>query len=207
VPLAPPEHTPIGARLRERTQPLAPDDAAYGYAHAYLCEAIGRMLAQLADVFDPDGDVPPLAPILDPVLCPTWALPWLAQFLGVQLPSGVSDAQARGMIQDVAGFKRGTVAAMRAVVLPLLTGTKTLWLRERNLGDAYALDVVTLTGETPSQAAVLSALLSQKPGGIVLTYRAVASWDYAQMGVEGGTYAFQSTQYLSYQKLSEHTKG
>src|SRR4051794_9038733 len=101
-----PTHTPLGARLRERTQPLAPDDASYGYAHAHLCEALGRMLEQVAEVFDPEGDVPPLAPILDVELCPAWALPWLAQLVGVVLPYGVGDDEARTYIRDVAGFER-----------------------------------------------------------------------------------------------------
>src|SRR5262245_55185049 len=132
-----PQHTPTGARLRERTQPLAPDDERYGYAHAHLCEAIGRMLEQVAEVYDPDGDVPPLAPILSPDLCPTWALPWLAQLVGVQLPKGIDDAHARDMIRHVAGFQRGTPAAIKAAVSLTLTGdSPTVWFRERD-GSAY----------------------------------------------------------------------
>jgi hypothetical protein len=92
--MAEPVLSPVGARLRERTQPLAPDDGSYGWAHAHLCEAIGLMLEQVAEVFDPEGDVPPLAPILDPELCPDWALPWLAQFVGVAIPPGTPPEDA-----------------------------------------------------------------------------------------------------------------
>ncbi len=198
-----PDHTPIGARLRERTQPLAPDDESYGWAHAFLCEAIGRMYKQVAEVFDPEGDAPPLAPILDPELCPAWALPWLAQLVGVQLPAGTPEDTARAMIVARQGFQRGTPAAMEAAVAALLTGSQIVWFRERD-GGAYQLEIVTLTGQTPDPAAVERALLTQKPGGIVLRYRTVDAWDYQQMTTEGGTYADQSAAFATYIDLREH---
>jgi hypothetical protein len=201
-----PVHTPIGARLRERTQPLAPDDASNGYAHAHLCEGIGRMLAQVAEVFDPEGDVPPFAPLLDPALCPAWALPWLAQLVGVRLPAGTSESAARAMISDVAGFARGTRAAMTASIAPLLTDTKTVYFRERD-GSAYRLEVVTLTSETPDPVAVEAALRSQKPGGLVLSYRTVASWDWQQVVVEQASWATAKATYSTWRRFVERTPG
>jgi hypothetical protein len=205
-----PTHTPLGARLRERTQPLAPDDASYGYAHAHLCEALGRMLEQVAEVFDPEGDVPPLAPILDVELCPAWALPWLAQLVGVVLPYGVGDDEARTYIRDVAGFERGTPASLRAAAGLFLTGDKTVYFRERDPTGAdppYTLEVVTVASETPDAAAVLRALLAQKPGGIVLNYRTVAGWDYQQMTTEGGLYSALATRFTSYRRMSNNERG
>ena len=199
-----PTHTPLGARLRERTQPLAPDDERYGYAHAHLCEAIGRMLAQLAQVFDPEGDVPPFAPLLDPALCPDWALPWLAQLVGVRIPSGATPEQARTLVADVAGFKRGTPAAMEAAAAALLTGTKTVWFRERD-GSAYQLEVVTLTAETPDASRVAAALLALKPGGIVMRYRVVDSWDWQQVLLTHATWNAVKATYSSWRKLVERT--
>lgn len=199
-----PEHTPIGARLRERTQPLAPDDANYGYAHAYLCEGIGCMLAQVAEVVDPDGDVPPYAPILDVDLCPDWALPWLAQWVGVRLPAGTSADAARVLIRDVAGFRRGTPAAMRAAITPFLTGNKTIYFRERD-GSAYQLEVVTLTGETPDPTAAHAAALSQKPAGIVMRYRTTASWDWQQVVVEQASWNTAKATYTTWRKFVERT--
>jgi hypothetical protein len=205
-----PTHTPLGARLRERTQPLAPDDASYGYAHAHLCEALGSMLEQVGEVFDPEGDVPPLAPILDVELCPAWALPWLAQLVGVVLPYGVGDDEARTYIRDVAGFERGTPASLRAAAGLFLTGDKTVYFRERDPTGAdppYTLEVVTVASETPDAAAVLRALLAQKPGGIVLNYRTVAGWDYQQMTTEGGLYSALATRFTSYRRMSNNERG
>jgi hypothetical protein len=109
------------------------------------------MLEQVAQVFDPDGDVPPLAPILALELCPDWALPWLAQWVGIRIPSGMSATDARALIGDVSGFARGTPASLRAAVQTTLTDSKTVWFRERD-GSPYRLEVVTLTSETPDAA-------------------------------------------------------
>lgn len=204
MPAAPPDHTPTGARLRERTQPLAPDDVDYGYAHAYLCEAIGRMLAQLAEVFDPADDVPPLAPILDPDLCPEWALPWLAQLLGVTLPQGVPEDQARTMIKSVSGFKRGTPDALRAAAAYYLTGTQTVYFNERLANDPYRLGVITLVAETPDPAQVLAAIAAQKPGGIVLSYAAVAGQTYRAVLTEVDSYREARTTWASYRDMRDH---
>lgn len=185
-----PAHTSFGERLRERTQPLAPDDAANGFAHAYLCEAFSRMFREVQEVFDPDDPLPPFAPLLDPQLCPEWALPWLAQWVGTKLPDGVSPADARVIIADVAGFRRGTPAALRAAAQFYLTGTKTVYFRERDQDGAdppYTLQIVTLISETPNPDAVLAALTAQKPGGIILNYGQVETWDYQEMTNRGMT--------------------
>jgi hypothetical protein len=201
-----PTHTPFGDRLRERTQPLAVDDDAYGYAHAYLCEALSRPFLEVQEVFDPEGDVPPVAPLLDPELCPDWALPWLGQLVGVRLPNGTPPDIARATISKASGFARGTPAAIEAAAGLYLTGNKTVYFRERD-GSPYRLEVVTLSGETPDPAQVEAAIRSQKPGGIILTYRTFAAWDYQLMTEQGGTYAEQSATFTTYQNLTENVEG
>lgn len=201
-----PSRSPQGARLRERTQPLAPSDESYGWAHAYLCEALGTALEQVGEVFDPEGDVPPLAPIFDVDLCPDWALPWLAQIVGVQLPVGVDADTARELIRNVEGFARGTPAALRAAAGLFLTGNKTVYFRERDGDDAYALEVVTVDSETPDANAVRAALLAQKPGGIVLRYREVIGWDYEQMTTEGGKYSALAVTFANYYDLANNDR-
>lgn len=197
-----PSHTPLGARLRERTQPLAPDDERYDYAHAHLCEALNRSMEQVAEVFDPGGDIPPLAPILDLDLCPGWALPWLAQLVGVRLPAGVSDDDARELIANVSGFARGTPASLQAAASLTLTGNQTVAFRERDAGDPYRLEVVTLTGETPDPTATQRALLAQKPGGIVLSYRTVEGQDW--QAVTAKTWRQARTAYASWRDLRDN---
>ena len=201
---AAPAVSPLGQRLADRTAPLAPEDGAHGWAHLVLCEGMMRGLQRVADIYDPPDPIPPGAPLLDPELCPDWALPWLAQLTGARIPDGTSPEDARTVISSVSGWKRGTPDALRAAAGLALTGTKTVYFRERDAGDAYRLEVVTLTSETPDPAQVQALLLSQKPGGIVLGYRTTDAWDYEQMTTEGGTYLVVKGRYYTYADLREH---
>jgi hypothetical protein len=199
----------IAERLRERTAPLAPNDERYGYAHAYLCGAMGAVLVEVAEVFDPEGDIPPMAPLLDPDLCPGWALPWLAQLVGVALPAGISDDDARTLIHHVSGFQRGTPAALRAAAGLFLTGNKSVYFRERDANAAdppYTLEVVTLTGETPDPAATLTALMAQKPGGLVLTYRTVEGQDWQAVSESGKTWRSARAAYATWRDLRDNAE-
>jgi hypothetical protein len=197
----------IAERLRARTAALAPDDDAYGWAHALLCGALGQAMAQVADIWDPEDPIPPGAPLLDVDLCPDWALPWLAQIVGVVVPSGATVDQARTLIRDVAGWKRGSPDALYSAASATLTGTKTVYFRERNGGDPYALEVVTLTGETPDTSVVLASLMAQKPGGIALTYRTVTYWDWAAVKAGVTTWTALKTTYTTWQGVATKTPG
>jgi hypothetical protein len=205
--IARPDMSPQGERLAERTGPMAVDDEARDWAHAILCGALGEVLEQVGEIADPEDPYPPMAPLLSAELCPAWALPWLAQFVGVSIPVGATEQQARDIVTDVAGFKRGTPAAMRAAAGLFLTGEKTVFFRERD-GSPYRIEVVTLTSETPDPAKVLNALLLQKPGGLVLSFRQVEGWDYQELESGGpDPYSTLATTYLTYSKLRENTPG
>jgi hypothetical protein len=200
----PPVLSALGERLRERTAPLAPSDDQNGWAHAYLCEALMVMLEQVAEVYDPADPLPPGAPLLDPELAPDWALPWVAQLVGARLPAGATPEQARALIAGVSGWKRGTPAALRAAAQLYLTGNRTVTFRERDANSPdppYTLEVVTLTGETPNPAAVLAALLAQKPGGLVLNYRTVEGQDW--QAVQAKTWRQARTTYANWRNLRD----
>jgi Phage tail protein (Tail_P2_I) len=201
-----PDLTPWGERLRERTEPLAPDDAAHGYVHALLAQALSEALERVAEIYDPEEGLPG-GPLLDVDRCPAWALPWLAQLVGITLPVGVDEATARAIIRDVAGWKRGTVAALRAAAGFHLTGDKTVYFRERDPDSPdppYTLEVVTLADETSDPDAVLAELLRQKPAGIVLKYRTVSGWDYqALTNVGPDPYSALDDAYPTYRELQE----
>jgi hypothetical protein len=191
----------LAERLRERTAPLAPTDADHGWAHAHLCAAIMVMLREVAQVYDPDDPLVPAAPLMDPALAPDWALPWVGQLVGVSVPPGATPAQARTLISSVAGFSRGTPASLEAAAGLYLTGSQTVLFRERDEGDPYALEVITLAGETPDPGATLMALMAQKPAGIVLRYRTVQGQDWQQ--VRGLTWRQVRSTYVSWQDLRD----
>lgn len=115
---------------------------------------------------------------------PLIALPWLAQLVGVRLPPPLSSedqatytTRMRARVKATDGFNRGSVSAMRAAGQQHLTGRQVIYLRERDTSP-YHLTVVTYTGETPDEAALLAALLEQKPGGLVLDLNVVPGQDY-----------------------------
>jgi hypothetical protein len=201
-----PELTPWGERLRERTEPLAPDDDAHGYAHAHLAGALATALERVAEIYDPD-EGPPGSPLVDVDRCPDWALPWLAQLVGVSMPVGMPAEQAREGIRSVAGWKRGTPGALLAAAGFHLTGAKTVYFLEHDptgTDPPYTLEVVTRASETPDPAAVLAELMRQKPAGIVLTYRTVEGWDYQQLEAAGpDPYSALDDAYAVYRVLRE----
>jgi hypothetical protein len=197
-----------GERLRERTLPLQPDDHLYGWVHAILCEALAQPYLQISELIDPPEPYAPWAPLFNIYICPGWALPWLAQLVGIKLPAGISDADARRAIKFSAGHNVGTVAAIRDALRTTLVPANpptpaTVYFRERD-GSAYRLEVVTLDPETPDPAWTLEVLTAAIPGGLVLSYRSIEGWDYQAMTDMGGTYAEQSLQYATYADLREN---
>lgn len=162
-----------GALLYERLEPLAYADGDNGWALLALLDSIGRQYQELDDLISPDGDEAPWSKLLDVERCPVAQLPWLAQLVGVRIPSGLTEAAAREMVRHPAGWSRGTPGSMIRAAQATLTGNKTVVLLERQ-GDPYNLTVVTRTAETPNAAATLKALQAVKPVGILMTHTVVA---------------------------------
>jgi hypothetical protein len=139
---------------------------------ASFCEALGCALMGRVDelVADHDGR-PGWQPVFDPDSCPSYALPYLSQFVGTELESRLTEADQRQAIRVPAGWGRGTRQAMIEAVQRTLTGTKNVSVLERYGDDAYALAVRVLASEqavSPSETE--RAALSQKPIGLSLTY-------------------------------------
>lgn len=189
--------TPFAQGLYDSLGPLAYDDANQGYSLAHFCAAIAKMFDQVNGYasFKTNG-TPGWGAMMNADLSPPEALPWLAQFVGVQIPSGSPAATARQMIHNASGFRRGTPTSIINSVKDTLIGGKHVSLQERDEGFAYRLVVVTYTADTPSPAATLAAILAQKPAGIVLTYvtavsevwdEAVNTWNTAPVGMTWDT--------------------
>ncbi|HXI18846.1 MAG TPA: hypothetical protein VNM48_20980 [Chloroflexota bacterium] len=192
-------------------EPLAFDDAAQGYALLYYCEAIGRTLEQVDGyVRDrPDLKLPGWGILLDVDNAPVEALGWLSGFVGVTLLAGETTAQSRARIRGTDGFARGSVGAVKGAAALYLTGTKTAILRERynatnpNVDSPYHMQVITYTSETPNSAAVLSALLAQKPAGIVLTHQVNAGQDLQSVSNNHATLQSVSDAFATLQMLAD----
>jgi hypothetical protein len=190
-------------RVYHQLTPVATKDSANEWRLSEYVESLGLMFQETDDwASDDEGGEPGWSILVDINRAPEKALPWLAQFVGVTLPKGISGADARALIKDAGGWRRGTPASMRAAIQPLLTGNGTVVFRER-FGGAYRLAVKTYGSQTPNPAAVLKALLAQKPAGIVLTYEATVGQDYLQVFNNHPNYADVRTDYPTYQGVVE----
>jgi hypothetical protein len=196
-------------------QPMLYADAAHGNALSIYVSSMGDVLLQ--DIEDyasdtNDGEIG-WSLLVDINRAPDIALPWLAQFVGVQLVGGLSAANQRQQIRDLGNLGRGTVAAMRGAPAPFLTGSKTVIFRERYNAAApgadapYYLQVITYLSETPDAVSVLAALMAQKPAGIVLTYSINSGQDYTSLRTAYATYAAAKTAYATYEGMRSATPG
>jgi len=172
----------VAEQLYSYVAPAGYDEAAQGYPLAALCYATCASVEAVAALVrdDPATGEPGYSTLLDVDRAASESLDWLAQFVGVKIPSTVTmDAARRSWIHATGGFQRGTQAAMIGAIQPLLIGTQSVQILERT-PDAYNFEVYTKTSETPSTTAVHAAIVAAKPAGLILySYQAVSvnTWD------------------------------
>src|ERR1039457_5518707 len=108
--------SPFGLRLAADLEVWVTDDLGR------LCDSLGRMFDQVLSLVDEvgtDGEpnyLPPWGRLLDPDLCPYADLPYLAQFVGVEIPKVATEAEARAIVKEEQGFSRGTTASIEVAI-------------------------------------------------------------------------------------------
>jgi Phage tail protein (Tail_P2_I) len=106
----------IGQRLSEQLAPILTPDLAR------LFDSIGAIAEPLMSVLEEtglDGEagyVPAYGKIFTATTCPAQYLPFLGNFLGVSIPVGASEAEARAIVKAESGLERGTEASMKAAI-------------------------------------------------------------------------------------------
>jgi hypothetical protein len=206
--------TSYHAELWDQLTPLAYDDANQNYALFNYLGAIASMSDQV-ETYSRDGTngEPGWSIVMDIDRAPSEVLPWLGQFVGVQVNTALSDTDQRNQIRNAGGMQRGKIGAMVAAVQPLLTGTKTVMYRERDasvssiLGGAYGLTILTLTSETPDSSKALAALTAAKPAGIIRQYSTVAGATYLVIRTNYSTYTTLRSAFLTYAGLRNNIPG
>lgn len=135
--------------------------------------AMFQPVAELATEEGSDGEpgyVPPYGRIFNPATCPKDALPYLAQYVGVVLPTGGTEAEWRALIEAEAGLERGTRSSVEAAIKRVL-GTEPFALQERTEANgtegAYHFNVIVGTGKATQS--LYTAINSVKPAGIWYT--------------------------------------
>lgn len=200
----------FAAALYSGLAPMAWDDPNQGYALALYLAGIGEMFQIVEDLSRDqvvDGKtLPGWSQAMDINRAPDEALPWLGQFVGVQVNVGMNPDDQRQQIRDVSGWKRGTRAALFGAPAPYLTGSKTVIFRER-FPDAYSFEVITYTAETPDPASVLAALIAVKPAGLVMTYNVLDGQDWQLVKDTYATWQDVKDHYSTWQGVKADTPG
>lgn len=126
---------PFGVRLVAALQPWVTEDLEK------VCAAIGAMgfnsLLELIEEEGTEGEpgwVPAWGKLFNPELCPPQGLQFLAKLVGVVLPVGCSEAEARALIKAESGLQRGTEASVKAAI-------------ERGISRFWAPDTEFLKGQ------------------------------------------------------------
>lgn len=161
--------TIVGKRLEARLEPWL--DPAGDLARK--CDAVGVMFQSMLEVAEETGEdgtagyIPAYGKLLDPVTCPAADLPYLGQYVGVTVPTGATEAEARALVKAEAGLERGTRKAIEAAIKRVL-GVAPFTIQERTAkgGGAAPYHFNVLVGIGKSSAALIAAIEEQKPGGL-----------------------------------------
>lgn len=212
------------------------DDKYLGYPLLKWLDGIGQILGRITDLAmtDPDtGDIG-WSIILDPDRCPTYALPWLAQLVGVRFDATQNtDAAQRAAIKAEQSWQRGTPAAIQAAAAKYLNPGQSVQIYERDTSPYHLTVVITLgqfTAGTYSQlsatyatyaayaaaastyalplypqALIEAAILSQKPAGLIMVIEALNGITYGTLGGRYETYAALDAAFATYNALTTTT--
>lgn len=189
----------VAEALYARMAPVADQDANLNWPLLTFVGAIcDNYLQDIDDLSSDHTTYVGWGGILNPDNAPVNALPWLAQLVGVRYNPSLTTAQNITLIKQPIGFQRGSPGAIKAAILPYLSGTKSVVLTERYTGDAYKVLVTTLTGEVADVAGMQAAALAQKPAGILMTFSAQLGQTYTQLKAAQATYTAARTAYATY---------
>lgn len=157
------------------------------------CASMFFQVEEYAGLFDEENGWQVL---LDPLLCPAPALPYLGQYIGERIPQGTSEADMRQWILDQPNMRRGTLISIVSAAQRSLTGTRMVSVRERSGAAANPEDylaVRTYTTETPDPAQVYADLIKVVPADIDLDYAAAT----------GQTWGDVQTAYATWQAVAD----
>lgn len=155
--------------------PATARDEENGWALLHFVHAWTLAMTRIYDVVhDGATGAPGWASVMHPSTAPDLFLDWLSLFVGRRPLPGESPQDKRNLIEGQVSLRRGSAQASRALAARYLTGEKFVLFSERN-GSAWKYSVRTRASETPDPAKVLTALMEQKPAGMILDYATFAN--------------------------------
>jgi len=210
------------------------NDAQQDYPLLRYLDGIGQIIQRVDDLAADTPAGPGWSQILDINRCPSYALPWLAQFVGVRFQSWQdTDLQQRQAIIGEPGFARGTPAALVSAAQRYLNPWQTLTIFEQDTS-AYHFTVVISAGQlgTASYAwlagqystytaldgafgsyasaplavsEVEAALLAAKPAGLQMTVNVVTADTYSEADGDFATYSALEAAFSTYALFDVYT--
>lgn len=200
---------PFGQAVFDQLEPLAYADEENGWVLKNYIAAISEAFFEDIEALIRDSDTHDgWGTLLDVDECPAYALPWLAQLVGVRSPPKLASetdvdyaTRLRQSIKDHKGFDRGTPAAITNAAKDTLTGSKAVFMYERFPTNAYNITISTRTAETPDPDATEAAIRAVKPAGLKLTYNVVAGQLWAEVEVAYATWAAVEADYTTWEDV------
>ncbi|MCA1781809.1 MAG: phage tail protein [Dermatophilaceae bacterium] len=152
---------------------LADGDESTDWTLLLFLDSLLRQLDLVEQLSRDTDDYPGWAKIVDIDTVPAEALGWLAQFIGVTLPTGLSEEAQRIRITEAAGWKRGSLSAIQGAARLSLTGTRRVDIFEQD-GSPYHFRVRTYLSETPNPSQVVADVQALKPAGLTFEHEVQA---------------------------------
>lgn len=183
-----PTTTQIAADAYARLEPIWAGDDQRGYPLLTFLGGIGEAFRQVEEIARAQPGREPYQQAYDIDLAPDWFLPFLGQFVGVQVTPGADPVVQRQQVRAEGGFIRGRPSTLVSAVQATLTGAQRVRLTERYT-DAWTIDVQTYPTETPDTTATANAARAAKAAGLVMTVgtRSIPLVDDGTRTVDAGT--------------------
>lgn len=157
--------TPAGDAIYSHVAHLAANATSDTILRA-ICQAAGALLQPARSVALGSDDLRPGQALWDASKAEIWALKWTALLSGATVTprrSGESEASYLARVRDevihVRGWRRATHTAIATAAKQRLTGTRSVRIVERALGDQWTAVVITSPGETPDPGLLVADLV------------------------------------------------
>lgn len=136
----------FGTDLQQLLQPMFYDDALHGNALSIFLQGLGdafQVVEDYASDTDEDNPKPGYSLWLDLDRVPDEVLPYLAQYVGIQVTTGLTPDQIKEQIAALGAWGRGTLTAFKTAPKYLLRGAGTVQVTERDTSPYHMLVTVT----------------------------------------------------------------
>lgn len=182
------------------------DDAAQGFALRKFCEALCTPMQPVYDLVRPRLDMAGWGIVLDANLCPAYALPYLAQYVGVQITPQMSELQIRNEIRQPSGWRRGQTGSIRIQTRATLDPAvaEPLVIVRPNTPEVGRHYVRTLLSQTPTPTHTAEVVRASVPAWSVVDYEAITGVAFTDVTASKyTTFTTLGAAFGSFQALTE----